>query len=148
VLLTHQALKYSPEAVVPQRVFFLHDELTHLPSFPRRSVESCFGMYMGAGGEELQSMDSLHKLVWARLMSDIFEKMENAFMFGDLHLFINVINGIMIIHCEDVLILRWVCPSGGNCLNWEGVCSITQWEWWSGSGGARELDRLYWSILE
>lgn len=36
----------------------------------------------------------------------MFEKMENAFMFGDLHLFINVINGIMIIHCEDILILR------------------------------------------
>lgn len=36
----------------------------------------------------------------------MFEKMENAFMFGDLHLFINVINGIMIIHCEDLLILR------------------------------------------
>lgn len=36
----------------------------------------------------------------------MFEKMEDAFMFGDLHLFINVINGIMIIHCEDVLILR------------------------------------------
>lgn len=36
----------------------------------------------------------------------MFEKMENAFMFDDLHLFINVINGIMIIHCEDISILR------------------------------------------
>jgi hypothetical protein len=106
VLLTHQALKYSPEAVIPQRIFFLHDEFTHLPSFPRRALESCFGMYTGTGGQELESMDSLHKLVWTKLMSDIFEKMENAFMFGDLHLFINVINGIMVIHCEDVLVLR------------------------------------------
>lgn len=39
-------------------------------------------------------------------MSDMFERMENAFMFADLHLFINVINGIIITHCEDVLILR------------------------------------------
>ncbi|PIO77008.1 hypothetical protein TELCIR_00898 [Teladorsagia circumcincta] len=39
-------------------------------------------------------------------MSDMFEKMENAFMFADLHLFINVVNGIMIMHCEDLLILR------------------------------------------
>ena len=39
-------------------------------------------------------------------MANIFEKMENVFMFGDLHLFINVINGVMIIHCEDLLILR------------------------------------------
>ena len=106
VLLTHNALKYSPEAVVPQRIFFLHDEFTHLPSFPRRSLESCFGMYQGPMGNELHSIDSMHKYVWSKLMTDMFEKMENAFMFGDLHLFINVINGIMIIHCEDLLILR------------------------------------------
>ncbi|TKR76778.1 hypothetical protein L596_017869 [Steinernema carpocapsae] len=106
VLLTHNALKYSPENVIPQRIFFLHDEFTHLPSFPRKSVESCFGMYYGEMGEELKAIDSMHKFVWAKLISDMFAKMENAFMFGDLHLFINVINGVMIIHCEDILILR------------------------------------------
>ncbi|KAI6188392.1 Protein unc-80 [Aphelenchoides besseyi] len=106
VLLTHNALRHSPESVIPQRIFFLHDEFTHLPSFPRRSVESCFGMYQGAMGNELQAIDSMHKFVWSKLVSDMFEKMENAFMFGDLHLFINVINGIVIIHCEDVLIIR------------------------------------------
>ncbi|KAI6240158.1 Protein unc-80 [Aphelenchoides fujianensis] len=111
VLLTHNALRYSPgERVgfvqIPQRIFFLHDEFTHLPSFPRRSVESCFGMYQGPMGTELQAVDAMHKFVWSKLVSDMFEKMENAFMFGDLHLFINVINGIVIIHCEDVLIIR------------------------------------------
>ncbi|KAK0415429.1 hypothetical protein QR680_011941 [Steinernema hermaphroditum] len=106
VLLTHNALKYSPENVIPQRIFFLHDEFTHLPSFPRKSVESCFGMYFGDLGEELKAIDAVHKFVWANLISDMFSKMENAFMFGDLHLFINVINGVMIIHCEDILILR------------------------------------------
>uniref|UniRef100_A0A914DS60 Protein unc-80 homolog n=1 Tax=Acrobeloides nanus TaxID=290746 RepID=A0A914DS60_9BILA len=106
VLLTYNALKFSPESVIPQRIFFLHDEFTHLPSFPRRSLESSFGMCEGPMGEELKAIDEMHKFVWAKLMSDMFEKMENAFMFGDLHLFINVINGIMILHCEDVLILR------------------------------------------
>uniref|UniRef100_A0A915C2K7 Transmembrane protein n=1 Tax=Parascaris univalens TaxID=6257 RepID=A0A915C2K7_PARUN len=106
VLLTHNALKHSPENVIPQRIFFLHDEFTHLPSFPRKSLEACFGMYNGPMGPELHAMDALHKFVWAQLMSDMFEKMENAFMFGDLHLFINVINGVMLMHCEDVIILR------------------------------------------
>ncbi|CAR64667.2 Protein unc-80 [Caenorhabditis elegans] len=106
VLLTHNILKYSPQHVIAQRVFFLHDEFTHLPSFPRKSLETCFGMYFGPGGEQLKAMESMHKFVWAKMMSDMFEKMENAFMFADLHLFINVINGIMIMHCEDVLILR------------------------------------------
>ncbi|KAH7731934.1 protein unc-80 [Aphelenchoides avenae] len=106
VLLTHNILKYSPDSVIPQRIFFLHDEFTHLPSFPRRSVESCFGLYQGPMGDELRALDSVHKLCWSQLVSDMFSKMENAFMFGDLHLFINVINGIFIIHCEDVVILR------------------------------------------
>ncbi|CAB3399025.1 unnamed protein product [Caenorhabditis bovis] len=106
VLLTHNILKYSPQNVIAQRVFFLHDEFTHLPSFPRKSLETCFGMFHGPMGEQLKAMEAVHKFVWAKLMSDMFEKMENAFMFADLHLFINVINGIMIMHCEDVLILR------------------------------------------
>lgn len=67
VLLTHNALKHSPESVIPQRIFFLHDEFTHLPSFPRRSIESCFGMYQGAMGMELQAVDSMHKFVWSKV---------------------------------------------------------------------------------
>jgi hypothetical protein len=90
-------------------------------------------MYRGPLGSELQAMDGMHKFVWVQvafasillpiqlieienfdpltgmdfqLMSDIFARMENAFMFGDLHLFINVINGVMIMHCEDSVILR------------------------------------------
>ncbi|CAI4225052.1 unnamed protein product [Auanema sp. JU1783] len=106
VLLTHSILKYSPQHVIAQRIFFLHDELTHLPSFPRKSLETCFGMHHGDMGNELKVMEEMHKFTWAKLMADMFEKMENAFMFADLHLFINVVNGIMIMHCEDVLILR------------------------------------------
>ena len=43
---------------------------------------------------------------YLQLMSDMFEKMENSFMYGDLHLFINVINGVTLMHCENVNILR------------------------------------------
>uniref|UniRef100_A0A0K0E172 UNC80_C domain-containing protein n=3 Tax=Strongyloides stercoralis TaxID=6248 RepID=A0A0K0E172_STRER len=106
VLLTHNALKHSPENVIPQRIFFLHDEFTHLLSFPRKAIESSFSMYFGEYGDELKAVDTMHKLTWINLITSIFEKMENAFMFGDLHLFINVINGVMIVHCEDILILR------------------------------------------
>ncbi|CAJ0941559.1 unnamed protein product, partial [Mesorhabditis belari] len=106
VLLTHNILSHSPPNVIAQRIFFLHDELTHLPSFPRKALEACFGMYYGDGGLQLKEVDAMHKFVWAKMMSDMFEKMENAFMFADLHLFINVVNGIMIMHCEDILILR------------------------------------------
>lgn len=39
-------------------------------------------------------------------MSNMFEKMENSFMYDDLHLFINVINGVTLMHCENINILR------------------------------------------
>ena len=30
-----------------QRVFFLHEELTKLPSFPRKALEADFNLYKG-----------------------------------------------------------------------------------------------------
>lgn len=41
-------------------------------------------MYQSVMGAELQAVDSMHKFVWSKLVGDMFEKMENAFMFGDL----------------------------------------------------------------
>ncbi|KIH64547.1 hypothetical protein ANCDUO_05141 [Ancylostoma duodenale] len=67
VLLTHNILKYSPQHVIAQRIFFLHDELTHLPSFPRKSLETCFGMYHGEMGEQLKAMEAVHKFTWAKI---------------------------------------------------------------------------------
>lgn len=32
---------------VAQRVFFLHEELTKLPSFPRKALEADFNLYKG-----------------------------------------------------------------------------------------------------
>jgi hypothetical protein len=41
-------------------------------------------MYQSVMGAELQAVDAMHKFVWSKLVGDMFEKMENAFMFGDL----------------------------------------------------------------
>ena len=40
-------------------------------------------------------------------MGSMLKGMENPYLFGDLHLFINVINGVMILHCEDAATLRY-----------------------------------------
>lgn len=31
------------------------------------AIESCFGMYQGEMGMELQAMDSMHKFVWSNV---------------------------------------------------------------------------------
>ena len=48
-------------------VAFLHEELQRLASFPRKALESDFGMYHGDYGNEVYGIDMLHKYVWAKV---------------------------------------------------------------------------------
>ncbi|KAI1307248.1 Protein unc-80 -like protein [Halotydeus destructor] len=90
-----------------QRVLFLHEELMKLPSFPRKALEANFGLYRGAVGREMLGMDTLHKIVWVRLVARMFDVTNGFFAQSvDIHLFINVVNGALILHCEDAAVLR------------------------------------------
>lgn len=89
------------------RVLFLHDELTKLASFPRKALEADFELYAGKFGKELLGMDTLHKMVWVKLMARMFEAMAGFFAHSsDIHLFLNVVNGALVLHPEDASILR------------------------------------------
>lgn len=103
------AMLMRPDQVA-QRVFFLHEELTKLPAFPRKALEVEFHLYRGGHlGEELYCLDRCHKLVWVRMTARMFEGMAGNFAYaGDVHLFLNVVNGCLILHCEDSAMLRLV----------------------------------------
>uniref|UniRef100_A0A6G5ABV8 Protein UNC80 C-terminal domain-containing protein n=1 Tax=Rhipicephalus microplus TaxID=6941 RepID=A0A6G5ABV8_RHIMP len=52
-------------------------------------------------------MDTLHKMVWVKLMARMFEAMAGFFAHSsDIHLFLNVVNGALVLHPEDATILR------------------------------------------
>ncbi|KAL1497693.1 hypothetical protein ABEB36_008611 [Hypothenemus hampei] len=108
VLLTWAILKNVD--MVVQRVVFLHEELMKLPSFPRKALESDLNLYRsGPLGKELLGLDVLHKFMWVRLIARMFEAMAGNFAYsGDIHLFVNVLNGALILHSEDACILRYV----------------------------------------
>ncbi|XP_071444564.1 protein unc-80 homolog isoform X1 [Hetaerina americana] len=108
VLLTWAILKNVD--MVVQRVVFLHEELMKLPSFPRKALESDIDLYKGGEmGKELLGLDVLHKFMWVRLIARMFEAMAGNFAYsGDIHLFLNVLNGALILHSEDSCILRYV----------------------------------------
>ena len=90
-----------------QRVLFLHEELMKLPSFPRKALEANFSLYNGKMGREMLGMDTLHKIVWVRLVARMFEVTSGFFaQSADIHLFINVVNGALILHSEDAAVLR------------------------------------------
>ncbi|XP_053975913.1 protein unc-80 homolog [Hylaeus volcanicus] len=108
VLLTWAILKNVD--MVVQRVVFLHEELMKLPSFPRRALEADLDLYKGGEiGRELLGLDVMHKFMWVKLIARMFEAMAGNFAYsGDIHLFLNVLNGAIIIHSEDSCILRYV----------------------------------------
>ncbi|XP_050528266.1 protein unc-80 homolog isoform X3 [Daktulosphaira vitifoliae] len=108
VLLTWAILKNVD--MVVQRVVFLHEELIKLPSFPRKALDADLDLYKGGSmGKELLGLDLLHKFMWVRLIARMFEAMAGNFAYsGDIHLFLNVLNGAVTLHCEDSCILRYV----------------------------------------
>ena len=90
-----------------QRVLFLHEELMKLPSFPRKALEANFSLHKGKLGKEILGMDTLHKIVWVRLIGRMLEVTSGFFaQSSDIHLFLNVVNGSLILHCEDAAMLR------------------------------------------
>ena len=73
-----------------QRVLFLHEELMKLPSFPRKALESNFQLHHnGVYGKELTGMDTLHKLVWVKLVARMLEVTSGFFaQSSDIYLFL------------------------------------------------------------
>lgn len=58
--------------------------------------------------QELSALDFMHKLSWVKLIRQMFEAMVGNFAYsGDIHLFINVINGALVLYCEDAVMLRF-----------------------------------------
>ncbi|CAG7787075.1 unnamed protein product [Allacma fusca] len=108
VTLTWAILKNVDQ--VMQRVVFLHEELMKLPSFPRKALESDMDITKGGMmGRELLGLDVLHKFMWAKLITRMFEAMSGNFAYsGDIHLFINVLSGALMVHSEDATIIRYV----------------------------------------
>ncbi|XP_052748646.1 protein unc-80 homolog isoform X2 [Galleria mellonella] len=124
VLLTWAILKNVD--MVVQRVVFLHDELMKLPSFPRKALEADLALYSGGPlGTLLLGLDVLHKFMWVRLIARMFEAMAGNFTSSrDIHLFLNVLNGALMLHSEDSLILRYVIATYVNAaFNFKSIFS-------------------------
>ncbi|XP_071950483.1 protein unc-80 homolog isoform X2 [Antedon mediterranea] len=110
VSFTLSTLRHTNPSQMPVHIAFLHGELMRLPSFPRKALDAEFDLYRSpALGKELFGLDVIHKLQWVKLISTMFSNMSPDFAWGaDMQLFLNVINGALLLHCEDMSLLR-VC---------------------------------------
>ncbi|XP_052063828.1 protein unc-80 homolog [Mytilus californianus] len=126
VLFTTAVLKNTPPHQLQNHVSFLHEEFLKLPSFPRKALEAEFGLYGGNWGQELYGLDTLHKYSWVKLMTTMFDSMTSTFAWSsDLQLFLNVINGCIILHCEDSAMLRFCLMSLINtCIHFKYIFSM------------------------
>lgn len=78
-----------------------------LPAFPRKALEADFNLYPKLNDRELFTMDMLHKYSWIQLIWSLFSSMERkTASTWDITLFLNVINGAFILHCEDLNMIR------------------------------------------
>ncbi|PFX29002.1 protein unc-80 homolog isoform X2 [Stylophora pistillata] len=106
VLLTSSILNALPNQ---KHISFLHGEFSRQISFPRKALECDFSLYAGGTkGSELAALDVIHKSVWVELITSLFQSMYTDFPWSstDLNLFMNVINGAILLHCEDGAMLR------------------------------------------
>ncbi|XP_022101911.1 protein unc-80 homolog isoform X3 [Acanthaster planci] len=101
-------LQSTPSQVMSSHITFLHDELIRLPSFPRKSLDAEFLLYaIPKQGRELFGLDVIHKYMWVKFTAAIFLNMSSDFSWsGDIQLFLNVLNGCLLLHCQDISLLR------------------------------------------
>ncbi|CAE1324419.1 UNC80 [Acanthosepion pharaonis] len=108
VLFSNVVLKSTQPHQLQTHVSFLHEEFMKLPTFPRKALEAEFSLYCGNWGKELYGMDTLHKYSWVKLIDTMFTRMNKTFNWSnDLPLFLNVLNGTIVLHCEDTAVLRF-----------------------------------------
>ncbi|CAF3810181.1 unnamed protein product, partial [Didymodactylos carnosus] len=108
VLFARHLLENTQYNQIHNSVTFFHDELMKCPFFPRKPLESDYNLYMKMPDKELFNLDMLHKYNWIKLISCMFFNMNGkTSTTWDITLFLNVINGAFILHCEDFAMLRY-----------------------------------------
>lgn len=108
VLFARYLLENTAYNQIHNCVTFFHDELIKSPTFPRKPLESDYNLYTRISDKELFNLDMLHKYNWIKLISCLFYNMDGkTTTTWDITLFINVINGAFILHCEDFAMLRF-----------------------------------------
>ncbi|CAF3964235.1 unnamed protein product, partial [Rotaria sp. Silwood2] len=108
VLFARYLLENTPFNQIHNCITFFHDELIKSPLFPRKALESDFNLYTTIHNKELFHVDMLHKYNWIKLIACIFFNMDGkTTTTSDIILFLSVINGSFILHCEDLAMLRF-----------------------------------------
>ncbi|XP_067932003.1 protein unc-80 homolog isoform X2 [Watersipora subatra] len=107
VELAKNILKFTNHAHMENQVLFLHEEFNKQAAFPRKALETEFSYFVSGLGDEMQGIDVTHKMCWVQFLNTLFKSMPGTFGWtNELKLFLNVINGCLILNCADHGMLR------------------------------------------
>ncbi|XP_030638088.1 protein unc-80 homolog [Chanos chanos] len=112
-------------------VSMLQEDLLRLPSFPRTAIDAEFSLFNEPLGKELFGLDTLHKVLWIKLLEEMFLGMPSEYPWGDeIMLFLNVFNGALLLHPEDSALLRQYTATAINtAVHFNHLFSLSGYQW-------------------
>ncbi|XP_065096078.1 protein unc-80 homolog isoform X3 [Paramisgurnus dabryanus] len=112
-------------------VSMLQEDLLRLPSFPRNAIDAEFTLFNEPLGKELFGLDTLHKVLWIKLLEEMFLGMPSEYPWGDeIMLFLNVFNGALLLHPEDSALLRQYSATAINtAVHFNHLFSLSGYQW-------------------
>lgn len=157
VLFLISLTQHMPTVHKQSHVSLLQEDLLRLPSFPRTAIDAEFSLFnepqgkkqdvsgvpakellvlpTTAGssplGKELFGLDTLHKVLWIKLLEEMFVGMPSEYPWGDeMMLFLNVFNGALLLHPEDSSLLRQYTATAINtAIHFNHLFSLSGYQW-------------------
>ncbi|XP_048124538.1 protein unc-80 homolog isoform X5 [Alosa alosa] len=131
VLFLISLTQHMPATHKQSHVSLLQEDLLRLPSFPRTAINAEFSLFNESQGKELFGLDTLHKMLWIKLLEEMFLGMPSEHPWGDeMMLFLNVLNGALLLHPEDSALLRQYTATAINtAVHFNHLFSLSGYQW-------------------
>ncbi|RVE75230.1 hypothetical protein OJAV_G00014730 [Oryzias javanicus] len=131
VLFLISLTQHIPSVHKQSHVSLLQEDLLRLPSFPRTAIDAEFSLFNEPQGKELFGLDTLHKVLWIKLLEEMFLGMPSEYPWGDeIMLFLNVFNGALLLHPEDSALLRQYTATAINtAVHFNHLFSLSGYQW-------------------
>uniref|UniRef100_A0A3Q2ZNL7 Unc-80 homolog (C. elegans) n=1 Tax=Kryptolebias marmoratus TaxID=37003 RepID=A0A3Q2ZNL7_KRYMA len=130
VLFLISLTQHIPAVHKQSHVSLLQEDLLRLPSFPRTAIDAEFSLF-NEPQKELFGLDTLHKVLWIKLLEEMFLGMPSEYPWGDeMMLFLNVFNGALLLHPEDSALLRQYTATAINtAVHFNHLFSLSGYQW-------------------
>ncbi|XP_077450166.1 protein unc-80 homolog isoform X23 [Stigmatopora argus] len=131
VLFLISLTQHMPAVHKQSHVSLLQEDLLRLPSFPRTAIDAEFSLFNEQQGNELFGLDTLHKVLWIKLLEEMFLGMPSEYPWGDeMMLFLNVFNGALLLHPEDSALVRQHTATAINtAVHFNHLFSLSGYQW-------------------